>query len=155
MGSLRFSLASLVGVVAALAFGLAALRSANQLWASAVFSLTLVLLLAAVLGVSFGHGPGRVYWGGFAIFGWAYLALALGPGFTNVVGPHLLTTKLLTAAERLLPQCQFGVGDKVLVQRGGGWYRSTILQVINGQYLIHYEGYSSASDELVGSSRIK
>jgi hypothetical protein len=155
MNPLRFSLATLVGVVILLGIGLAALRSASDVWAAGVFTGTLLFLFVSVLGVTFTRGRRRVFWGGFAIFGWGYSILALGPQFADLIGPHLLTSKMLMALQEVIPQFRIRAGDKVLVKWGNSWYRSTVLSVQNGMYQIHYDGYSSASDEVVPSNRIK
>ncbi|MGZ3397173.1 MAG: hypothetical protein ACXVB2_23940, partial [Isosphaeraceae bacterium] len=46
----RFGLASLLGIVAVIAFGLAGLFSATTFWTSAAATVTLGVLLGAVLG---------------------------------------------------------------------------------------------------------
>ena len=49
MKRFQFSIASLLGVVVAVAFGIAALRSATDAWDSSVLGITLFTLLVAVL----------------------------------------------------------------------------------------------------------
>ena len=49
----------------------------------------------------------------------------------------------------------YKVNDKIEVQWNGKWYKATILQVEDGKYLIHYEGYASSWDEWIGDDRIK
>jgi hypothetical protein len=79
MRRIRFTIAGLLGFVSFTAIGLAALRSATDLWDSGVFGITLALLLISVLLAVHRTGVGRAYWLGFALFGWAYLVICLVP----------------------------------------------------------------------------
>ncbi len=47
------------------------------------------------------------------------------------------------------------VGDTVQVQWKGKWYPSTIKQVKDGKYYIHYKGWGNNWDEWVGLDRIR
>ena len=98
---IRFSLATLMAMVAIVATGCAALRCASALWASAMFTLALVLLCVAMLGALFSHASARRFWAGFALVGCLYLIMVFGPWCSTNVGPHLLTTKL---ADYLYPK---------------------------------------------------
>jgi hypothetical protein len=75
----RFTLAQLMAIVLFIGFGFAALRLATVLWASAIFTLTVVILLVAVLGAMARQGRARMTWAGFALFGWVYLGTTFGP----------------------------------------------------------------------------
>lgn len=44
---------------------------------------------------------------------------------------------------------------RVEVEWAGSWYPSTILAASRGQYLIHYEGWSSSFDEWVPEARLR
>src|SRR4051812_29116963 len=72
----RVSIAGLMGVVLFIGVGFAALKGASRLWASALFTLTLAVLLGASLGAVARRGPERMAWTGFAVFGWSYLILS-------------------------------------------------------------------------------
>ena len=48
-----------------------------------------------------------------------------------------------------------GVGAHVRVEWKGSWYPAVILQVQNGQFLVHYDGYESSWDEWVGPDRMR
>jgi hypothetical protein len=50
------------------ALAIAALRAASAYWVSAMFSITLGLLMTAVLGVASRRGSRRAFWLGFALF---------------------------------------------------------------------------------------
>jgi hypothetical protein len=75
----RFSLAQSMAIVLLIRVGLAAMRSASLLWASAVFTLTVAVLSAAVLGAMARRGRARMTWAGFALFGWVYFGTTFGP----------------------------------------------------------------------------
>jgi hypothetical protein len=79
MTRLRFTLAQSMAIVILIGVGLAALRSASALWSSALFTLTVVVLSAAILGAMAFRGRARMTWAGFALFGWIYLGTAFGP----------------------------------------------------------------------------
>jgi hypothetical protein len=88
----RFSIAGLLVVIAFFGVGLAALRSASALWASALFTAAVVVLSAAILGAIASRGRVRLTWTGLAVFGWIYLAIAFGPWPFNPDGPPALIT---------------------------------------------------------------
>ena len=92
---LRFSLLSLMGAVLVVAVACAALRFASELWASAVLTTTIGMLLVGVLGSVLRRGPARAFWFGFTLFGSAYLILAFAPWCYANVRPQFLTSKLL------------------------------------------------------------
>jgi hypothetical protein len=95
----RFSIAGLMAAVLVLAVAFAGLRTASALWASAVFTLTVTLLAAAILGAVACRGPSRIAWLGFGVFGWTYLLATFwlwpGPVPNGVSAPPFLTKALL------------------------------------------------------------
>lgn len=91
----RASILGLMCVVLFIAVGVAALREANDLWASCLFTLTLVVLGLACLGAAFRRGYRRAYYAGFAASGFGYLFLCYAPWAASEVRPHLATEKLL------------------------------------------------------------
>lgn len=99
-----------MGVVLASGVGLAALRYATELWASAVFTATLLGLALAAAYASQRRGPRRAFWSAFVAFGAGYLVLAFGPWCDATIRPRLLPTKLLDAAfARLHPDADAAV----------------------------------------------
>jgi hypothetical protein len=89
MRRLRFSIASLLGVVLFISVALGALRAADDAWNSGMLSLDLLILLTAILlGV---HRTDRkqAYWLVFSLFGWVYLLASMIPP----IGSRLPTTK--------------------------------------------------------------
>lgn len=92
----RFNLASMLGAISFVAVGIAALREANDQWDSGLFSLTLGLLLSAVLLAVHRTDARRAFWIGFALFGWGYLSLSLIPSTES----RLITTQALTYLEK-------------------------------------------------------
>jgi hypothetical protein len=97
MSRLRFTLAQLMAAVIFIGLGFAALRSASPLWASAVFTVTLAVLSAAVLGAMARRGRARMTWAGFALFGWIYLGTTFGPwaSVNGVMAPPYVTRWVL------------------------------------------------------------
>ena len=93
MGRPRFSLGTLLLLVLSTGVAFAALKSPSNLWASALFTLAVAVLLVATLGAVHRHDRSRAYLLGFALFGWVYLILSLVPETT----PRLSTTGLLDA----------------------------------------------------------
>jgi hypothetical protein len=91
MHHLRYNIAGALGAILFVAVGFAALREADKLWDSWLFSLTLGLLLFAVLLAAHRTGDRRAFWIGFALFGWGYLSFSLIPS----TEPRLITTKAL------------------------------------------------------------
>jgi hypothetical protein len=96
----RFSIASLLGVVVFVAVALAALRAASPAWDAGLLGVTIAALLVAVLLAVHRAGRRRAYWVGFALFGWAYLALV----YLGGVEPRLPTTKLLAFLDSKRPR---------------------------------------------------
>jgi hypothetical protein len=78
MKRLQFSILTLLGTVTLAGLGCAALVNASPLWAAIVVSGTVLALLTATLGAFYGQSGARVFCGGFAVFGWAYLVLSTG-----------------------------------------------------------------------------
>jgi hypothetical protein len=58
-------------------------------------------------------------------------------------------------ASNIAPAAAYRAGEKVQVEWKGTWYAATILQVKDGQYRIHYEGWASSWDEWVAPGRIR
>jgi hypothetical protein len=99
MRRLRISIAGLMLLLLPVAVGLAALRDPSELWASALFSLTILALLVSALGTAARRGASRMAFLGFTLFGGSYLILAFGPwAWVNRDGlrpPPLVTRMLL------------------------------------------------------------
>jgi hypothetical protein len=91
----RFSIAAMMMVVLVCVVAVAALRNASDTWAGVMLLLTLVLLGISVLGVLQRRGAKRAFWQGFALFGWGYFTLTMGPWFIDHVRPPLATTQWL------------------------------------------------------------
>jgi hypothetical protein len=80
MTRLRFTLAQLMAIVLYLGFGFAALRNADEFWASAAYTLAIILVAGALVGAFTRNGKARAPWVGFAVFGWTYLLIVHLPG---------------------------------------------------------------------------
>lgn len=95
----------LMAAIALLGVEFAALRAGSPLWFSAIYTLTVVLLLLAILAARFRRADAGAFWFGFALFGWAFLLLTLGPWSSPHIrddqagydkfNPNLVTTRLL------------------------------------------------------------
>ena len=96
MHHLRCNVAGLLVAVLFVAVGFAALREADELWDAWLFSLTLGLLLLAVLLAAHRTGGRRAFWAGFALFGWGCLGLSLIPS----TEPRLIATRALASLQR-------------------------------------------------------
>jgi hypothetical protein len=101
----RLTIAQAMTVVLYVGFGFAALRNADELWASATFTLAYLLISVAPLGALARKGRARMAWAGFAVFGWSRLLVGALPlvndsVFGRMVSPGLLSEQGLT---RLLP----------------------------------------------------
>ncbi len=77
------------------AVGLAALRSASDLWAGMMLLFALAAVGIAVMAAVILRGRERYWWAGFAFFAGGYLALAVGPWLSDTFQPQLGTTHLL------------------------------------------------------------
>jgi hypothetical protein len=101
----RFSVAGLMGTVAVIALGCVGLVSASTFWTSAAATITLGLLLGAVLGAVLLRGADQSFWLGFALFGIVYLLLVDWDWFGGQLG-HDLTSGLSDFAESIIPAPQ-------------------------------------------------
>jgi hypothetical protein len=75
----RLTIAQLMILILFVGFGFAALRNANELWASATQTLAISSILAALLFAFARTGKARMTWAGFAVFGWGYFLIDLLP----------------------------------------------------------------------------
>jgi hypothetical protein len=98
----RLTVSGAMGLVMALAVGLAALRNANELWAGSVSLLSWALLGVALLGVIQARDRVRARWLGYLVLGGGYSALAFGPWSSERVGPSLVTTRLMGLVNMLV-----------------------------------------------------
>jgi hypothetical protein len=97
MTRLRFTIAQSMIVVLLVGFGFAALRNADDFWASATYTLAITMITVAVVGALSQKGRARATWIGYAVFGWTYLLVVQLPpwqigglGFGPIDKPVLL-----------------------------------------------------------------
>jgi hypothetical protein len=102
MNEPRLTLASLLGIVAVIALGLAGIRSATTVWTSAASTITLGLFLGAVLGGGLLRGKEQAFCLGFALFGIVYLVLVNWDWVGGQFG-HDLTAGIVDLAESVVP----------------------------------------------------
>jgi hypothetical protein len=77
MKRLQFSIVMLLGLVTLVGLGCAALVNASHLWASICVNVAVLTLMAMTVGAVYLRSRWREFCGGFAIFGWTYLLLAM------------------------------------------------------------------------------
>src|SRR3954447_5896336 len=100
----RSTVGGLLGIIVVLALALAAIREASQLWAQAIFTLTLGGLAVATLAALL--APGRDGGGvGFSLFGWVSFLAPFGPS-PDEISNRLLTNSLLEVAVHRLHEGQ-------------------------------------------------
>jgi hypothetical protein len=125
MGRLRLSLLSIITIVFGLAMAFAALRTASNLWFSAVYTFSVVLLLWAVIAARYRRGREGAFWFGFAVFGWGFFLLGSGSWLNPIVwvsdegiggslNRNLLTAKLVLF---LVPRLRMGTNDLEAIDR--------------------------------------
>ncbi len=85
-----------MALVFVFAIGLAALRTADSLWAGMLLLAALAAFGVALIGAVVLRGSERAWWAGFAFFEGAYLALVFGPWLSDTLQPQLGTTQLLS-----------------------------------------------------------
>ncbi len=106
MRSLRFSIAGLMGVVLLAAIAAAGVAHPTGPWAGAISLLTHGVICLAIVGAICRSGAERVWWLGFASFGWMYAGrtfLAAHLVAARFDGPGLRIRK--RAAPRVLARC--------------------------------------------------
>jgi hypothetical protein len=114
MAGPRFTIASLLGIVAVLAIGMAGLAIATTFWTSAASTVTLAFLLGSVLGAVFLAGPEKAFCLGFALFGGVYLALVDWDWLGGQFG-HDLTVGLSEVAASLFPDQPVAAAPGIVV----------------------------------------
>ena len=108
MQLIRYSLLTLFAVTTVVAIAIIAVRSGDWFWSRIIFTLTLAINLAAVLGSIMQTGRQRAFWLGFAIFGWSCWSI------TNVaalrIAEHQLFSKELnTMLQEYAPEGNDGI----------------------------------------------
>src|SRR5215204_5021435 len=88
---LRVSIRLLMVVVVLVAVIIAAWQGATELWANVVFNLVVLTLLIASFKARYSRGAWGAWWFGFALFGWAYLVLAIATKAVNRTETYLET----------------------------------------------------------------
>jgi hypothetical protein len=79
MGRHRFPIAALMAGVVFLALSLAVLRSGSFVWFRVSYAVTFLALLLAIIAARYLPGGEGAFWLGFAVFGWGYFLIGIGP----------------------------------------------------------------------------
>ena len=90
---MRFSILTLLGLVAVAAVGCAALMQATYVWANVVYMGTFFVLWLGVVAAIYAVGPTRAFFVGFTICGLVFLYSRMFP-FGMYFGTHLLANYL-------------------------------------------------------------
>jgi hypothetical protein len=91
MPRFRLTISGMSAVILVCAILLAAARSPNDLWSTAAFSASLLVLGVALIGALFARRARRTYWAGFAVLGWGYMLIVFGPWCDTHIAPLLIT----------------------------------------------------------------
>jgi hypothetical protein len=99
MKRVRFSIASLLGLIVFVGIAAAALREATDLWDAIVFDAAIGWLTVAVLLAVHQTDRRRAFWLGFALVGATYMGASLVPAMEA----RLLSTKALAYLDTKVP----------------------------------------------------
>lgn len=114
MNRAQFSLSALMAIILLVAIQFGALTAGTALWASLAYTATVALLLMAAVLARY-RGP---FWYGFAVVGWGYFLIGVGPWFCQISNggrplalyavndallPSLWTQKIVDAVIPLAP----------------------------------------------------
>lgn len=73
----RLTIAQLITIILFVGVAFAALRNANEFWASATYTLAVITVSTALVGAIAHKGKFHMTWIAFAVFGWACLIIGL------------------------------------------------------------------------------
>lgn len=104
-----FSIRFLMAVVVLIGLGIAALKYANQWVASAIYTLTLGLLLFSLVGMVVRRGDKQLFWAGFGVFGFGYFLHAFE--FSNNSVPDLLFVRVIEVSIQMYNMAMHNAGD--------------------------------------------
>ena len=109
---LRYSLRTLIAAVSVVGVACAALLNAAPWIASTAWTLAWLVLALATVAAVLGAPARRGFWTGFAILGWTYLFVSMGPMDAGFRGT-LWTTAILQKASAAAPQSVVNVQQPV------------------------------------------
>lgn len=171
MRHIHFSVKTILIATALLAAAFGALESDSALVASLVFTLNLGLLGVATVGAMVSRGNQRVFWLGFATFGWVYSFVAFGWLSSARISPNYVwmgntyqqngvrTDRSNLATVMLLDlyatvRKSTSVGTRVMAEwRGAGYWAATIREVKDGRYRVAWD--DGSPDEWVAPHQIQ
>jgi hypothetical protein len=140
----RTSIAGLMLFTLLIGMGTASLLNASRLWASLIPTLTTMLLLAAILGVTYRTGENRAPWVGFTIFGWGYVLLSVSGGLFKevLIDPSQESRRVLLWLDlkKNLTPVTGEYSDVMDYTRGGRFARAKVLDSYGpGNYTVQFE----------------
>ncbi|MGE0607565.1 MAG: hypothetical protein AB7O62_10755 [Pirellulales bacterium] len=140
-----------LGAVFAIALALGALRANSEVIAALALAIYVGLLCFSLVGALVCNDQRRVFWVGFAVFGWVYAIGVIWSEPATSVGNRLAVRSVLPTTRALewlsSMQSTYSVGSKVVAQwRGGGWYTATITayDAEAGLYNVQWDDGSAA-----------
>src|SRR5947209_3396306 len=119
MNRFRVSLSGSMLVVMFLAVALAALAYPRMLWGSIFIALLMATLCLSLVGTAFRRGDKRVFWAGYAVFGWANF-LVIFPLATCNVPPQPTTLATPYLMEAIHPMRRTGPNEYAMTLDGDG-----------------------------------
>jgi hypothetical protein len=139
----RFSIRQLLLATTFVAVGCYALRWASPWWAIALFYVSVLAILAAVLIAINRPGAQRSFWSGFAACGLAHLLLVFHPGLENGI-PSLHPAEFVTtwlsaySYQHLKPGLEVNPiavsPDEIMDVRGHWGHESSLISSPNGDH---------------------
>lgn len=161
MRRFHYSTRGVLIAVMVIAAALGALRANSEIVTGLAMALYAGLLCLAVVGGLVCRGDRRVFWVGFAVFGWAYAIMVFWADPIQGYSSNRITIRSPLPTARLLEwfaglRSSYAVGSRVMAQwRGGGWYSSTIVEYDSesGLYRVQWDDGSPA--EWVNSQQIQ
>jgi hypothetical protein len=88
MRRFQFSILGLIGLMAFVGVGCAAMVNASAGWCSAAAIFLMLALLNSIVGAICCRGRERVYWIGFLVFGWGSLLLLFNESLFSIRSPE-------------------------------------------------------------------
>lgn len=99
--SMKLYVAVGIGIVL-IGMGVVSLVTLNEVWASALFTLTVALFVTATILIATSDTPRSGFLVAFAVFGWCYLLIHFGPLGNAASTPRLLSTELIAFVQNWL-----------------------------------------------------
>ncbi|MEX2139175.1 MAG: hypothetical protein WD894_07940 [Pirellulales bacterium] len=139
---MSFSLRSLLLVIPVIALGVSGFVFSLPWATSLTYTICMAFLLFAAVAVLFTRGERRLFWAGFAAFGWGYWLLAFEGHEQSrraAMRPdaRFVTSHLINELERHRSTSS-RVGSRMLAEWQGAYWPATIVVVDDDRYLLDW-----------------